>query len=81
MEHKNAAPVDLVALKARVKSICEAVGLGLARSVTKVIAATEDPARILDAAVLSALSARLEDTLRGVERLRRSTGVVGQASL
>jgi hypothetical protein len=81
MEHKNAAPVDLAALKARVKSLCEQVGLGLARSVTKAIAATEDPAQILDAAVLSALSARLEDTLRGVERLRRSTGVVGQASL
>ena len=81
MQHKNAAPVDLAALKARVKSLCEQVGLGLARSVTKAIAATEDPAQILDAAVLSALSAKLEDTLRGVERLRRSTGVVGQASL
>ena len=68
------------ALKARVKSLCEQVGLGLARSVTKSIAATEDPAQILDAAVLSALSAKLEDTLRGVERLRRATGVVGQAS-
>lgn len=79
-QHKNAAPVDLAALKARVKSLCEQVGLGLARSVTKAIAATEDPAQILDAAVLSALAARLEDTLRGVERLRRSTGVVGQAS-
>ena len=81
MQHKNAAPVDLAALKARVKSLCEQVGLGLARSVTKAIAATEDPAQILDAAVLSALSAKLEDTLRGVERLRRSTGVVGQARL
>src|ERR1017187_7772078 len=81
MQHKNAAPVDLAALKARVLSLCEQVGLGLARSVTKAIAATENPAQILDAAVLSALSARLEDTLRGVERLRRSTGVVGQASL
>ena len=81
MEHKNAAPVDLPALKARVKSLCEQVGLGLARSVTKAITATEDPAQILDAAVLSALSAKLEDTLRGVERLRRATGVVGQASL
>ena len=81
MQHKNTATVDLAALKARVKSLCEQVGLGLARSVTKAIAATEDPAQILDAAVLSALSARLEDTPRGVERLRRATGVVGQASL
>ena len=81
MEHKNPSPVDLADLKARVMSLCEQVGLGLARSVTKAIGSTEDPAQILDAAVLSALSARLADTLRGVERLRRATGVVGQASL
>ena len=81
MEHKNAAPVDLSDLKARVKSLCEQVGLGLARSVTKSITATADLEQILDAAVLSALSAKLEDTLRGVERLHRATGVVGQASL
>ena len=47
---------------------------------TKAIAATEDPEQISDAAALSALSAKLEDTLRGVERLRAATGVVGQAS-
>ena len=80
MHHKVARAVDLPALKARVRSLCEQVGLGLARSVTKSIAATEDPEQILDAAVLSALSAKLEDTLRGVERLRTATGVVGQAS-
>jgi hypothetical protein len=57
------------------------VGFGLARSVTKSIAATEDPEQISDAAVLSALAAKLEDTLRGVERLRTATGVVGQAQL
>jgi hypothetical protein len=63
-----------------VKSLCEQVGFGLARSVTKAIAATEDPDQIADAAALSALSAKLEDTLRGVERLRAAAGVVGQAS-
>jgi hypothetical protein len=72
--------VDLPTLKARVKSLREQVGFGLARSVTKAITATEDPEQISDAAALSALSAKLEDTLRGVERLRAATGVIGQAS-
>src|SRR5471032_2532148 len=79
-QQKSVAPVDVAALKARVQSLCEQVGRGLARSVMKSIATTEDLEHILDPAVLSALSAKLEDTLRGVERLRRSTGVVGQAS-
>jgi hypothetical protein len=80
MQHNSVDRVDLPTLKARVKSLCEQVGFGLARSVTKAIAATEDPEQISDAAALSALSAKLEDTLRGVERLRAATGVVGQAS-
>jgi hypothetical protein len=80
MQHNSVAPVDLPALKARVKSFCEQLGSGLARSVTKAFAATDDAAQISDPAVLSALSAKLEDTLRGVERLRTATGVVGQAS-
>jgi hypothetical protein len=78
-QHTSVARVDLPTLKARVKSLCEQVGFGLARSVTKAIAATEDPEQISDAA-LSTLSAKLEDTLRGVERLRTAIGVVGQAS-
>ena len=79
MHDNGVAPVDLPTLKARVKSLCEQVGFGLARSVTKAVAATEDPEQISNAAVLSALSAKLEDTVRGVERLRTATGVVGQA--
>ena len=79
--HPNsAAAVDVPALKGRVKSLCEQVGFGLARSVTKTIAATEDADPISNVAVLSALAAKLEDTLRGVKRLRTSTGVVGQAT-
>jgi hypothetical protein len=81
MQNKSTASVDLPNLKARVKLLSEQVGLGLTRSVTKSIAAAEDPEQISDAAVLSALSAKLEDTLRGVERLRTATGVVGQAQL
>jgi len=79
--HDNGvAPVDWPTLKARVKSLCEQVGFGLARSVTKAVAATEDPEQISNATVLSALSAKLEDTVRGVERLRTATELVGQAS-
>ena len=47
---------------------------------TKAVAATENPEEISNAGLLTALSAKLEDTLRGVERLRTATGVVGQAS-
>ena len=80
MPHNSETSVDLPTLKARVKSLCEHVGLGLARSVTKSITATA-PDQISDAVVLSALAAKLEDTLRGVERLHTATGVVGQANL
>jgi hypothetical protein len=79
--HDNGVPsVDSPTLKARVKSLCEQVGFGLAKSVTKAVAATEDPEQISNAAVLSALSTKLEDTVRGVERLRTATELVGQAS-
>lgn len=78
--HNGVAPGDLSTLQDRVKLLCNQVGVGLARSVTKVVAATEDRERISDVAMLSALAAKLEDTLRGVERLRKATGVVGQAS-
>jgi hypothetical protein len=74
------APADVTTLKARAKSLCEQVGLGLARSATKMIAATESPDRISDPAVLKALLAKLEDTLRGVERLRAAMGLAGQSS-
>jgi len=81
MQHKGTVSVDLPTLKVRVQLLREQVGFGLARSVTNSIAATEDPEQIPDAAVLSALVAKLEDTLRGVERLRTATEAVGQANL
>ena len=65
-------------LRTKVKSLCEQVGFGLARSVTRSIASTENPEEIQDAGMLSAVSMKLEDTLRGVERLRTATGVLGQ---
>jgi hypothetical protein len=63
-----------------VKSLCEQVGFGLSRSVTKSIAARENPDEIQDAGMLSAVSMKLEDTLRGVERLRAATAVAGKTS-
>jgi hypothetical protein len=81
MTHKSVALGDVQTLKDRIKSLCDQVGFGLARSVTKAVSATEDPETVSDVVMLSALSAKLEDTLRGVERLRKATGVVGKASL
>jgi hypothetical protein len=70
----------LAELRTRVKSLCEQVGFGLARSVTRSIASMENPDEIQEAGMLSAVSMKLEDTLRGVERLRTATGVVGQTT-
>ena len=70
----------LADLRTKVKSLCEQVGFGLARSVTRSIASMENPDEIQDAGMLSAVSMKLEDTLRGVERLRTATGVVGQTT-
>jgi hypothetical protein len=67
-------------LQTKVKSLCEQVGSGLARSVTRSIASIEIPDEIHDAGMLSAVSMKLEDTLRGVGRLRTATGVVGQTT-
>ncbi|MGA1996335.1 MAG: hypothetical protein ABSH45_11215, partial [Bryobacteraceae bacterium] len=77
LQNGSAAPMYLPTLRAKVKSLCEEVGGGLARSVTKAIAATEDTEQVSNPAALIALSAKLEDTLRGVERLRAAIGVVG----
>jgi hypothetical protein len=79
-KRNGAVPAEFADVKARVKSLCEQVGFGLARSVTKSIAAIENPDEIRDAGMLGAVSMKLEDTLRGVERLRAAKAVVGEAS-
>ncbi|MFN7998403.1 MAG: Rad52/Rad22 family DNA repair protein [Bryobacteraceae bacterium] len=78
--HGGVDPANLPTLKARVKSLCEQVGFGLSRSVTQAVTAANNSEEISDVAVLSALATKLEDTRRGVERLRAATSVVGQAS-
>src|ERR1051326_3151714 len=79
-KRNGVVPAEFADVKARVKSLCEQVGFGLARSVTKSIAAIENTDEIQDAGMLGAVSMKLEDTLRGVERLRAAKAVVGEAS-
>jgi len=78
---QNGNAPDMSVLKTRAKSLCEQVGFGLARSVVGSIAGIDGIDGIQDANVLSAVSLKLEDTLRGVERLRSATGSVGQTVL
>jgi hypothetical protein len=73
-----AVPADLATETARVKRLCDQVGFGLARSVVRSIAAKETPDEIQDVGMLTAAAVKLEDTLRGVERLRAAIGVAGQ---
>jgi len=80
VKREGAVPAEFADVKARVKFLCEQVGLGLSRSVSKSIAARENPDEIQDVGMLSAVSMKLEDTLRGVERLRAATAVVGETS-
>jgi len=72
-------PLDAVALKERVRALCGQVGFSLARSLTIAIAGSESVEGVKDIGVLATLVAKLEDTVRGVERLRAATAVVGQA--
>jgi hypothetical protein len=78
LKPQGCPPPAFAEIRAKVKSLCEHVGFGLARSVTRSITSMENPDEIQDAGMLSAVSMKLEDTLRGVERLRSATGVVGQ---
>jgi hypothetical protein len=77
---KNGTTPDLSVVKSAVKSLCDQVGFGLARSVARSVACTDGVDDIRDAGLLGAMSLKLEDTLRGVERLRAATGVVGQTA-
>ena len=54
-------------------------GFSLARSLSIAIAGGETAEGVDDVSVLATLAAKLEDTVRGVERLRAATAVVGQA--
>jgi hypothetical protein len=72
---------DVSALKALVKALCERVGAGLAKSVTTTVAGVESPDQVSDVGTLGALVEKLEDTLRGVERLRTAAEAAGTDNL
>ena len=65
------------ALRARIKTLAERVGYSLSRSVLMGLAKAEMPEQV-PAELHPAVCSKLEDTFRGVERLRAATKIVGQ---
>jgi hypothetical protein len=68
---------DAIALQAHISEVTEQMGYGLSRSVLMGIANIDEPGQV-PPAFLAAVAAKLDDTLRGVERPRAATAVVGQ---
>ena len=68
-------PSDAIALQAHIIEVAERVGYGLSWSV--LMGANIDEPGQVPPAFLGAVVAKLDDTLRGVERLRAATAVVG----
>ena len=64
-------------LLAHVRSLCDNVGFSLARSVLKVVANGDDAGKVRDMAKLTMVFEKLQDTARGVERLRTAVGKCG----
>ncbi len=60
-----------------VKVLCDKVGFSLSKSVLQAVAKVEDPAKISDLVKLTAVFEKLQDTDRGVERLRAAVAKVG----
>jgi hypothetical protein len=71
--------LDITAIRQRVRDLSGQVGFSLARSLTLAIVGGETAEGVHDVGVLATLVAKLEDTVRGVERLHAATAVVGQA--
>jgi hypothetical protein len=68
---------NTAALRARIKTLAERVGYNLSRSVLMSVAKVETPEQI-PAELCPAVCSKLEDTFRGIERLRAATKIVGQ---
>jgi hypothetical protein len=64
-------------MRAQVKSLCETVGFSLAQSVLKAVASVDDASKIRDMAKLSMAFVKLQDLVRGVERLQTAIGKCG----
>ena len=61
----------------QVKVLCDKVGFSLSKSVLRAVAKVEDPAKISDMVKLTAVFEKLQDTERGVERLRAAVAKAG----
>src|SRR5215472_6440658 len=73
-----AASQDAGTLSARVKTLSDQVGFSLSRSVLMAVAKVDTPDKVAANSVES-VAKKLEDMLRGVERLRAAIGIAGQA--
>jgi hypothetical protein len=61
----------------QVKALCETVGFSLSKGVLRAVAKVEDVDKIRDMAKLTAALEKLQDTSRGVERLRAAIANAG----
>jgi len=61
----------------QVKVLCDMVGFSLSKSVLQAMAKVEDPEKITDMVKLTAVLEKLQDTERGVERLRAAVAKAG----
>ena len=61
----------------QVKILCDKVGFSLSKSVILAVAKVEDPDKISDMVKLTAVFEKLQDTERGVERLRAAVAKAG----
>jgi hypothetical protein len=68
---------EVLALQTHVTAVAEQVGYSLSRAVLMGIAQVDEFGKV-PLALLAVVAAKLDDTLRGVERLRAATAVVGQ---
>src|ERR1022692_3250638 len=64
-------------LLGHVKALCGTVGFSLSKGVLQVVAKVEDPDKIRDIAKLTAAFEKLQDMVRGVERLRAAVAKAG----
>ena len=73
-----AASRDAGTLSARVQALSDQVGFSLSRSVLMAVAKVDTPDKV-GANSVETVAKKLEDMLRGVERLRAAIAIVGQA--
>ncbi len=74
---RNGNGSNTAALRARIKTLAEQVGYSLSRSVLMGLAKAETLEQV-PVDLYPAVCSKLEDTFRGVERLRAATKIVGQ---